>query len=168
MRTVEDLRQKQALPLNLKIRLTKSRIRDWINEFGEDGVYISFSGGKDSTVLLHLVREDYPNVPAVFVDTGLEYPEIREFVKSFDNVTWLKPKMNFRKVIETYGYPFISKELSDIIGGGQRARKILQDEGIDITDMEVVIQECAKRLKKEKGEWRMAKTCTVLWLCYQR
>lgn len=70
--------------------------------------------------MLHLVREDYPNVPAVFVDTGLEYPEIREFVKTFDNVTWLKPKMNFRKVIELYGYPFIGKEASERIYSAQR------------------------------------------------
>lgn len=114
-RTRDDLRQKQALPLSVKVLLTKARIREWVNEFGEDGVYISFSGGKDSTVLLHLVRENYPNVPAVFCDTGLEYPEIRDFVKKFDNVIWLKPKMNFRKVIEKYGYPLISKEVSQDI-----------------------------------------------------
>jgi 3'-phosphoadenosine 5'-phosphosulfate sulfotransferase (PAPS reductase)/FAD synthetase len=48
----------------------------------------------------------------VFVDTGLEYPEIRDFVRMFRNITWLKPKKNFRKVIEDYGYPFISKEVS--------------------------------------------------------
>ena len=113
MRTMQDLMQMQALPLDLKIRLTKQRIRDWVNEYGEDGVYVSFSGGKDSTVLLHIVREEYPNIPAVFVDTGLEYPEIRQFVKTFDNVEWLKPKMNFKKVIETYGYPFIGKEVSE-------------------------------------------------------
>lgn len=112
-RTLQGLQQLQGLPLNIKIRMTKSRIRQWINEYGEDGVYISFSGGKDSTVLLHLVREDYPNVKAVFVDTGLEYPEIRQFVKTFDNVEWLKPKMIFKNVIEKYGYPFISKEVSE-------------------------------------------------------
>ena len=113
--TIDDLRQMQALPLNLKIRLTQSRIRTWVNEFGSDGVYVSFSGGKDSTVLLHIVRQMYPEVEAVFCDTGLEYPEIRDFVKTFDNVTWLKPKMNFKKVIETYGYPFIGKEISNTI-----------------------------------------------------
>lgn len=114
-RTLDDLRQKQALPLSVKLKLTMSRIRQWINEYDEDGVYVSFSGGKDSSVLLDIVRNKmgYKNVPAVFVDTGLEYPEIREHVKSFDNVVWLKPKMNFRKVIETYGYPFISKEVSE-------------------------------------------------------
>ena len=125
-RTIDDLRQMQALPLSLKVSLTKSRIRQWVNEFGEDGVYISFSGGKDSTVLLHLVREMYPNVPAVFVNTGLEYPEIVQFVKTFDNVEIIRPKMNFKKVIEKYGYPFISKEASECVF---YARKYLKSNG---------------------------------------
>lgn len=103
--SIEDLYQMQALSLNSKIQMSKLRIRAWIDEYGEDGVYVSFSGGKDSTVLLDLVRSDYPNVKAVFVDTGLEYPEIREFVKTFDNVEILKPKKNFKQVIQDYGYP---------------------------------------------------------------
>lgn len=104
----------QHLSLDLKITMTKSRIRQWYNEFSGD-VYVSFSGGKDSTVLLHLVRELYPEVPAVYVDTGLEYPEIRDFVKTIDNVTWLRPEMNFKEVILKYGYPIISKEQSAFI-----------------------------------------------------
>ena len=120
MRTIQDLQQLQGLPLNLKISMTKARIRQWINEYGENGVYVSFSGGKDSTVLLHLVREDYPDVKAVFVDTGLEYPEIRDFVKTFKNVEWLKPKMGFKQVIQKYGYPFISKEVSERVYYAQK------------------------------------------------
>ena len=129
--TLTDLYQMQALPLSAKIRMTKYRIRQWIEEYGEDGVYVSFSGGKDSTVLLHLVREDYPNVPAVFVDTGLEYPEIREFVKSFENVEWLRPKMNFKQVIQKYGYPFFSKETSECIAETRKYIKILTDRQTD-------------------------------------
>lgn len=75
-------------------------------------VYVSFSGGKDSTVLLHIVREMYPDVEAVFVNTGLEYPEIQKFVKTFDNVTILRPEMRFDEVIKKYGYPMISKNVS--------------------------------------------------------
>lgn len=88
--SINDLYQMQALSLASKIQMSKARIRAWVEEYGEDGVYISFSGGKDSTVLLDLVRSEYPNVKAVFVDTGLEYPEIRSFVKTFDNVEILK------------------------------------------------------------------------------
>lgn len=127
--TRQELQQWQGLPLSVKVAMTKERIRNWINYYGEEGVYISFSGGKDSTVLLHLVREDYPDIPAVFCDTGLEYPEIREFVKTFENVVWLKPKMNFRQVIERWGYPFISKEVAECVSGARKyLTRVLEEE----------------------------------------
>ena len=120
MRTAQDLRQKQALPLPVKVKMTQTRIREWVNHFGKDGVAVSFSGGKDSTVLLHLVRDLYPGTKAVFFDTGLEYPEIRDFVKGFKNVDWIKPKKTFRQVISDYGYPFISKEVSERVYYAQK------------------------------------------------
>ena len=159
MHTNQELRMRQALPLEAKVAMTKLRIREWVNEFGIDGVYVSFSGGKDSTVLLHIVREIYPDIPAVFSDTGLEYPEIREFVKTFDNVIWVKPKMNFKQIITKYGYPFLSKELSAIIGGGQVSLDILRKDGIDTTDREKVLEEIKKRFKKEPGQWRRLAQC---------
>lgn len=115
MPTIDDLKILQALPLELKVMRTQQRVREWVQHFGVDGVYISFSGGKDSTVLLHIVRELYPEVEAVFVNTGLEYPEIKKFLKTFDNITILRPKMRFDEVIKKYGYPFISKEVSECV-----------------------------------------------------
>ena len=120
---ISDLYQMQSLPLNAKISMTQRRIREWVDEYGEDGVYISFSGGKDSTVLLDIARKLYPNIKAMFIDTGLEYPEIRAFVKTFENVDWIKPKLTFRKVIEKYGYPFIGKEISNCIYGARKGSK---------------------------------------------
>ena len=114
----EDLKYFQAMPLEVKVGMTKTRIREWVKEYGTDGVYVSFSGGKDSTVLLHIVRELYPNIEAIFVDTGLEYPEIRKFVKTFENVTILRPKMCFDEVIKNYGYPLISKEVGECVFQG--------------------------------------------------
>lgn len=109
-----ELRQMQNVPLDIKIRLTQSRIREWYKHWGGN-VYISFSGGKDSTVLLHIAREIYPDIPAVFIDTGLEYPEIRQFVKSVDNVEIIKPEKTFFEVIAEYGYPVIGKEVAKTV-----------------------------------------------------
>ncbi len=112
MPTIEDLRYFQRLPLDLKIAKTKQNIRECVRMYGTDGCYISFSGGKDSTVLLDIVRSEYPDIEAVFINTGLEYPEIQRFVKTFDNVRIVTPKVRFPDVILEYGYPIISKEIS--------------------------------------------------------
>lgn len=113
--TKEDLKAMQAWPLERKIRVTQTRILEWIQRWGEDHVYVSFSGGKDSTVLLDLARRVLPSIPAVFCDTGLEYPEIRKFVKTFENVTWIRPEKRFDEVVKEYGYPLISKEVSGCV-----------------------------------------------------
>lgn len=110
---------KQSLPLDVKIKMTETRLKDWVDYWGLDNVYVSFSGGKDSTVLLHIARQLFPTIKAMFVDTGLEYPEIRSFVKTFDNVDWVKPKLTFKQVIEKYGYPFISKEVAQKVYEGR-------------------------------------------------
>jgi len=73
-------------------------------------VAVSFSGGKDSAVLLYLVRKRYPDVPAVFCNTGLEYPEIISLVRKTKNVTTVRPKISFQKIIRDYGWPVISKK----------------------------------------------------------
>jgi len=112
--SMSDLKQKQSLSLGAKVRMTINRIKQWY-EHWDGRVYVAFSGGKDSTVLLHLVRSIYPDVVAVFFDTGLEYPEVRDFVKTIDNVIWLKPKMPFNQVIDKYGYPVVSKEQAQCI-----------------------------------------------------
>lgn len=125
MPDIELLKDLQAMPLDMKVAHTKARIREWVREYGIDGVFVSFSGGKDSTVLLHIARQMYPNIKAVFVDTGLEYPEIRQFVKTFDNVEILRPKMRFDEVIKKYGYPIISKEIAECVYG---ARRFLEEQ----------------------------------------
>lgn len=104
-------RARLAWPYDLKLAHAKLRIRQWQQHYGEH-TYVAFSGGKDSRVLLDLVRQDYPHTPGVFVDSGLEFPEVRDYVRTIDNVTWLKPGKSFRQVLTDYGYPVISKQIS--------------------------------------------------------
>lgn len=116
----EDLRQRQSLPLDVKVRMTESAVRAFVNEYGEDNVYVSFSGGKDSTVLLHIVRKLYPDILAVFLDTWMEYPKIREFVKGFHNVKVIKPEYTLKEIIARNGWCFPSKDVSEMIEAARR------------------------------------------------
>lgn len=70
------------------------------------------SRGGDSTVLKHIVDNMYDDVPSVFINTGLEYPEIQKFAMSQPNVVTIRPAMRFDEVLKKYGYPVISKEIS--------------------------------------------------------
>ena len=132
MHTREELRMRQALPLNLKIRLTEERIREWINHYGVDGVYVSFSGGKDSTVLLDIVRKNYPNAKAMFVDVPTQYPELKQFVKTFDNVDIVAPKINFFQVCEKYGFPLFSKEVAEKVFYAQKYLKWFLENNLEV------------------------------------
>ena len=114
MPDIQRLRELQALPLERKVGFTAARVAEWYNHYGGK-VHVSFSGGKDSTVLLYIVRNLFPDVKGMFVDTGLEYPEIRDFVKTWDNIDWVKPEKSFLQVIKEYGYPVISKEIAHYV-----------------------------------------------------
>ena len=126
--TQTELKILQNLPLEIKIEKSKLRISEFIKFFGEENVYISFSGGKDSTVLLDLVREDFPNVLAVYVDTGLEYPECKNFIKSFNNIKIIRPEYSFKEVLTKYGYPILSKESASNIYYARRAKRLGDQE----------------------------------------
>ena len=84
----------------------------------EDNAYLSFSGGKDSTVLHYLIDEALPgnHIPRVFINTGMEYKLILKFVKemcSKDNrfVIYTVGK-NIKETLQKVGYPFKSKRHS--------------------------------------------------------
>lgn len=109
--TMGDLKQMQSLPLKIKVQMTERRIFDWY-DYWQGDVYLSFSGGKDSTVLKHIIDNMGLGIPSVFVNTGLEYPEIQKFAMSQPNVTTIRPKMMFNEVITKYGYPIISKAVA--------------------------------------------------------
>ena len=136
---INELRLMQNYPLELKIMKTKQRIREWVSEYGVEGVYVAFSGGKDSTVLLHIAREMYPSIEGVFANTGNEFPEIIQFVRKQENIKWVKPRKSFTKILKEEGYPVISKKTSRMIRDCQnpteknaRSRKLyLSDYALD-------------------------------------
>lgn len=135
--TKEDLRRFQAESLGDKKQRSFAKIGEWFSRWNNE-VYVSFSGGKDSTVLADLCAKWCSIIGKplylVFVNTGLEYPEIQKHVKFF--AQWLRdkygievvleilrPKMRFDEVIKTYGYPIISKEVSSDVEYARKGRQ---------------------------------------------
>lgn len=126
--------QRRALPLATKIEFSKNRIKAFVHEVRGRGLepVVSFSGGLDSTVVLHLVRSLFPEIRGVFANTGLEYPGIVENVKRYENIVMVRPEKTFKQVLEEEGYPVISKNVATTIKyyhkGSDWARYRFSDE----------------------------------------
>lgn len=132
--TNEQLKELQSKSLDEKVAISLTRILEFVKAF-PDNVYVSYSGGKDSTVLLNLVRKIKPDIPVVFSNTGLEYPEIRSFALC-NGAIMVQPKMSFVDVLTKYGYPIISKEVSQAI---YYARRIMpRERKLSATQINVV------------------------------
>lgn len=118
-------------------------IKTTVNKYGEDNFYLSFSGGKDSTVLHYLMDMALPNnkIPRVFCNTGIEYLKVVEFVNSLkeydDRFDIIYPRKNIKQTLEEVGYPFKSKEHSKKVGEyqkGNRSSSVMKyKEGYDET-----------------------------------
>lgn len=117
--TLQELKERQKWTLNQKIDHSLGVIDQFISRL--DGkVYVGFSGGKDSTVLLDLCRVIKPDIKAVFCNTGNEYPDIVKFVRELKdkegyNIEIIYPRLKPREVFDKYGFPLVSKEQSQSI-----------------------------------------------------
>lgn len=94
-------------------RITK--IKQIVGQYGEENFYISFSGGKDSTVLHHLIDLAIPNnkIPRVYANTGIDLNMVRDFVfklaESDERICIIKPSVPIKPMLEQEGYPFKNK-----------------------------------------------------------
>lgn len=126
------------------VKGTKLKSTECIDSAIDGQVYVSFSGGKDSTVLADLCArfcQQYGyTLYLLFVNTGLEYPEIQKFVKTF--AEWLRttykievvldivrPEMRFDEVLKTYGYPVISKDVAQAVYDSRTQARL---NGVDV------------------------------------
>ena len=139
--TKDAARKLMALDVQDKEILTYEKLDEWYTAWGGQ-CYVSFSGGKDSTVLAYLAawylssfRTPPWELNLVFVNTGLEYPQIQKFVNEYAdwlrrefprvtvNLHRLRPKMNIRQVLTKYGYSIVSKEVAYNVWLARRGNK---------------------------------------------
>ena len=120
--TLQTLQERQAWTLPQKIDHALGVIEAFASWF--DGkVYVSYSGGKDSVVMLSLVEMILPNVPCVFIMTGCESPSVCRFVrqqKEHHNIEFIRPQKTLKQVFAEYGFPLVSKQTAYDIEGVRR------------------------------------------------
>lgn len=111
-------------------RKAKSKVEHANNE-----IIVAFSGGRDSSVLLHLVRTLYPNIKGVFSNTGVEYLEIVDLVRTYDNIEELPPIKSQHQSVKEQGFPILSKKLANTIKKVYRSKSksktLIQALGIE-------------------------------------
>lgn len=162
----KDFATDEDFELTLFDRLEK--IKQVVSQFGEENFYVSFSGGKDSTVLHYLVDLALPdnNIPRVFCNTGIEYAKIVEFVKSMaekdSRFQMIFPKKNIRKTLEEVGYPFKSKEHStklDQWQKGSRANSVMKYANGDSSKSRFVCPNILKYQFTEEFKMKVSPYC---------
>lgn len=121
MNLLREVEEKVNRPFPIKLAETREIISHHLEEFG-DKAPVAFSGGKDSAVVLYLCLQVTPNVPVVFNNTGVEYPDTVRFVAKIAdewdlNLTATHPGKSFWECVEQYGFPEGAKRR------GRRANK---------------------------------------------
>lgn len=74
----------QTRRFQYRVIQAKERVSRWLDKV--DNPYIAFSTGKDSTCILHLVREQRPDIPAVYFDADCSFPESLEMIQTTENI----------------------------------------------------------------------------------
>ena len=114
-------RQRYSLPLEIKVEWTKRRIKDFYNHFNGQ-VFVSFSGGKDSQVLVEIIKEmghPYDEIELVFFDTHNENPSVLEIVDRY-KAKKIESPLTPKQVIDKVGYPLFNKDVANVIDDIQR------------------------------------------------
>lgn len=139
-------------------------IRDTICKYGDENFYISFSGGKDSTVIHHLLDMALPGntIPRIFINTGIEYTDIVIFSKKMasndSRFEIINPIQNIKQMLERVGYPFKSKEHSMKVMEYQATKKLTPHilKYLDKSDPKRIRFTCPKVL-----EYQFTESCLM-------
>lgn len=77
-----------------------------VDQCPSDGYYVAYSGGKDSTVMLDLVKRSHCRYDAHYNVTTVDPPELVQFIRrAYPEVAFERPKKTMWQLIEEKGFP---------------------------------------------------------------
>lgn len=132
---------KKHMPYKDKVIWAKKRIEEfliWCSDEKVEEITISFSGGKDSTVLFHLVNEIHNKIKSKVMlipayATEITFPSTIKFIKEttkdyqannkyIKEPLIIKPKMSWTNILNEKGYPIFSKQISLMLNRVKHAK----------------------------------------------
>jgi phosphoadenosine phosphosulfate reductase len=130
---------------------------------------VAFSGGKDSTVVLDIVRKVCPDVTAVFCNTGVEHKLTYEYLKRIDNLVTLKPKKTFWQCVDEYGFPEMKGKGKNRVNAccewlkDKPMKEFIKKEGVDLVFTGLTMAESRQRMMflKHYGNYMFVKSWGV-------
>lgn len=156
------LKEGQEMPLSVKVGKAQALIQEALADHGADHIYVAFSGGQDSAVVAHLVRQIAPEVRLVFSNTSLEMPETLEYIRWWEDtnhcrILETRPFKKPLQVIREHGYPMFSKRIAYMLRSNARSPSViryLHDRGLAhiLTTGVSISDECCYYLKHGPGE----------------
>lgn len=118
-RNIDTLKELESKSHNL--------IKNMLDKYKEYEPIILTSGGKDSSVTMHLVRDVKPNIKCIFNNTTLDCADTYRHVKTVDNIEIITPKFGF--------YQWVNKSPANIPSRIHRTCCSLFKENITIDKM---------------------------------
>jgi 3'-phosphoadenosine 5'-phosphosulfate sulfotransferase (PAPS reductase)/FAD synthetase len=156
-----ELFQFEKLSYIEKLSHTKKIINEAISQ--SKSPTISWSGGKDSTVVLHLVLQVFPNIPIIFVELDCLFPETKQYViklaKEWNlNLHIIKSKEHtFESVTKKYGYPIFSKNIASNVERAIRTGNIRKQ----LSKFEVFLVQNKAHISSKCSQYLLERPCKI-------
>jgi hypothetical protein len=128
-----SLSYKSSLSYELKMVDTEAKLHSVMEKHKNDNIRIAYSGGSDSDCMMWLFKNLGYNVAGVFYDTGLEYQATKDHLDYMRSEGFIieiaKPKHLIPYALKNYGFPFISKNASELLHRLQRNNFKFREDG---------------------------------------
>lgn len=118
----EALNSLRKIELSDKVKYSEKLIASALSQYSSP--VVCWSGGKDSTVVLDLVRKHWRDIPVIFIKSGIEFNETYDYIDKYSrdnnlNLHISESNYNFWDIGEQHGWPIFGKSISSNV---QRAR----------------------------------------------
>ena len=157
MEEIESLAYKASLTYELKIIDSEAKAHSVMKMHEGQNIRIAYSGGSDSDTMMWFFRKLGYDIPGVFYDTGLEYQATKNHLAYMQEqgftIEIAKPKHLIPYALKNYGFPFLSKNASELLHRLQRNNFKFKEDGNKTYEELIILYPRAKGALSWWANW---------------